>query len=58
MKPNPTLPAKQSPFNFKKGNTEINGDSNKKALIILCYLRELRWLLWLIAVAVISWLSG
>lgn len=49
---------KPSPFNFKKGRTEINGDSNKLSLIVLCYLRELRWLLWLFTVAVIGWLSG
>lgn len=47
-----------NPFSFTKGRTEIKGDSNKLSLIVLCYLRELRWLLGIIAVAVMGWLSG
>jgi hypothetical protein len=58
MKTKPTLNTKPNPFSFKKGATEISGDSNKKALIVLCYLRELRWLLGAITAAVIGWLSG
>jgi hypothetical protein len=54
----PKFTSKPNPFTFKKGKTEINGDSNKLSLVVLCYLRELKWLLWLIAVAVIGWLSG
>lgn len=56
MKRKPT--PSNNPFNFKKGQTEIKGDSNQKSLIVLCYLRELRWLLWLIAVYILHYLSG
>lgn len=58
MKAKPKLTAEPNPFNFKKGRTEINGDSNKISLVILCYLRELRWLIWMIAAGIIGWLSG
>jgi hypothetical protein len=45
-------------FSFEKGSTKIKGNVKNKSLIILCYLRELRWLLGLIAFAIIRWLSG
>lgn len=46
----------RNPFTFTKGRTRITGDSNKKSLLILCYLRELRWILFPITAILWGWL--
>lgn len=55
---NPNLnPPPRNPFTFTKGRTRITGDSNKKSLLVLCYLRELRWLLIPLGLLLLSWLK-